>query len=84
MRAQSTPVVEAFRQKMDSAETQAQYRKRGPVVEFCHAWIKSKFGLRQFHVRGTAQNARRDLMGSPYLNIQQWIRIHRTPLVQPN
>src|SRR5207244_11253313 len=25
---------------------------RGRVVEFCHAWIKSKLGLRQFRVRG--------------------------------
>jgi hypothetical protein len=24
-------------------------------VEFCHAWIKSKLELRQFHVRGLAK-----------------------------
>jgi hypothetical protein len=23
-----------------------QYRRRGRIVEFCHAWIKSKLGLR--------------------------------------
>jgi hypothetical protein len=28
------------------------YRRRGRIVEFCHAWIKSKLGLRQFRVRG--------------------------------
>ncbi|HEY6072807.1 MAG TPA: IS1182 family transposase, partial [Anaerolineales bacterium] len=50
LRAEPSPAVEAFRQKMSTAEAKALYRKRGPVVEFCHAWIKSKLGLRQFHV----------------------------------
>jgi hypothetical protein len=49
---EESPVVSAFRRKMASQEVQAQYRHRGRVVEFCHAWIKSKLGLRQFHVRG--------------------------------
>jgi Transposase DDE domain len=45
-------VVMAFRTKMASEEARKQYRRRGRIVEFCHAWIKSKLGLRQFHVRG--------------------------------
>ena len=52
LRSEPSPAVEAFRQKMSTAEAKALYRKRGPVVEFCHAWIKCKLGLRQFHVRG--------------------------------
>jgi len=43
----------AFRQKMPTPE--AQYRRRSRVIEFCHAWIKSKLGLRQFHLRGLAK-----------------------------
>jgi transposase len=52
VRSEESAVVLAFRQKMASEAAQAQYRRRGRVVEFCHAWIKSKLGLRQFHVRG--------------------------------
>src|SRR6202790_941465 len=44
-RPEESPVVIAFRRKMASEEAQAQYRRRGRVVEFCHAWIKSKLGL---------------------------------------
>ena len=49
---EESPVVMAFRKKMASEEVQERYRRRGRIVEFCHAWIKSKLGLRQFHVRG--------------------------------
>lgn len=37
----------AFREKMASEEAQKKYRQRGRIVEFCHAWIKSKLGLRR-------------------------------------
>jgi transposase len=84
MRAEPSPAVEAFRQKMDSAEAQAQYRKRSQVVEFCHAWIKSKLGLRQFHVRGLLKTRAEILWAALTYNIQQWIRIRRTALLQPN
>src|ERR1700686_4486538 len=41
IRRVENPAIQAFREKMASAEAQAQYRHRGRVVEFCHAWIKS-------------------------------------------
>jgi hypothetical protein len=47
------------------------------VVEFCHAWIKSKLALRQFHVRGL----RKVLTELPWAcftyNLQQWVRMSR-------
>ncbi|MGC2718858.1 MAG: IS1182 family transposase [Candidatus Acidiferrales bacterium] len=49
---EESPMVMAIRKKMVSEQARQQYRRRGRIVEFCHAWIKSKFGLRQFHVRG--------------------------------
>src|SRR3990170_1656369 len=55
MRLEESAVVIAFRRKMLGPEAQIQYRRRGRVVEFCHAWIKCKLGLRQFHVRGLAK-----------------------------
>src|ERR1700686_643536 len=67
--------VLAFREKMASEEAQAQYRLRGRIVEFCHAWIKSKLGLRQFHVRGMPKVATELLWACFTYNVQHWIRL---------
>lgn len=77
LRWQESAVVTAFREKMATREAQAQYRRRGRVVEFCHAWIKSKLGLRQFHVRGLAKAGTELLWACFTYNLQQWIRLRR-------
>ena len=69
----------AFRQKMETEEAQAGYRRRGRVVEFCHAWIKSKLGLRQFHVRGLRKVQVEMLWACLTYNLQQWIRLRKLP-----
>jgi transposase len=71
------PAVQAFREKMASAEAQTQYRRRARVVEFCHAWIKSKLGLRQFHVRGLAKVQSEMLWACLTYNLQHWIRLNK-------
>jgi transposase len=76
-RAEESPPVVAFRKKMASEEAQTQYRRRGRVVEFCHAWIKSKLGLRQFHVRGLAKVQTEMLWACLTYNLQQWIRLSK-------
>jgi transposase len=76
-RPEESAVVIAFRKKMASQEAQAQYRRRGRVVEFCHAWIKSKLGLRQFHVRGLKKVQMEMLWACLTYNLQQWIRLHK-------
>src|SRR6266478_4983742 len=58
-------------------ETQAHYRRRGRVVEFCHAWIKSKLGLRQFHVRGLVKVQMEMLWACLTYNLQHWIRLRK-------
>lgn len=73
-RVENSAILE-FRKKMASPEAQAQYRRRGRVVEFCHAWIKSKLGLRQFHVRGLRKAGTELLWACLTYNLQQWIRI---------
>src|SRR5580658_5167416 len=81
---EESPVVMAFRKKMASQEVQEQYRRRGRIVEFCHAWIKSKLGLRQFHVGGLAKVQMEMLWACLTYNLQQWIRLsklNRTPAV---
>jgi IS5 family transposase len=76
-RPEESPVVIAFRRKMASEESQAQYRRRGRVVEFCHAWIKSKLGLRQFHVRGLVKVQMEMLWACLTYNLQHWIRLRK-------
>ena len=77
VRSEESAVVLAFRQKMATAEAQAQYRRRSQVAEFCHAWIKSKFGLRQFHVRGLAKVRMEVLWACFTYNLQHWIRLRK-------
>lgn len=81
LRWQESAAIVAFREKMATAEAQVQYRRRAPVVEFCHAWIKSKLGLRQFHVRGLAKVGTELLWACFTYNLQQWIRL-RTATAQ--
>ena len=81
LRLQESAAVVAFREKMAGVEAQAQYRRRGRVVEFCHAWLKSKLGLRQFHVRGLAKVGTELLWTCLTYNLQQWIRLRRLPVV---
>ena len=74
---EESPVVMAFRKKMASEEVQERYRRRGRIVEFCHAWIKSKLGLRQFHVRGLKKVQMEMLWACLTYNLQYWIRLSK-------
>lgn len=76
-RVEESAVVLAFRQKMTTDEARAQYRRRSQVAEFCHAWIKSKLGLRQFHVRGLLKVATEMLWACLTHNLQHWIRLRK-------
>jgi transposase len=77
LRLEESAAVLAFREKMASEEARTQYRRRGRVVEFCHAWIKSKLGLRQFHVRGLSKVRMELLWACLTYNLQHWIRLGR-------
>jgi len=72
-----SPAVAQFRKKMATQQAQEQYRRRGKVVEFCHAWIKSKLGLRQFHVRGLVKVQMKMLWACLTYNLQHWIRLRK-------
>src|ERR1700682_4045477 len=67
----------AFREKMARQTPQAQYRRRSQVAEFCHAWIKSKLGLRQFHVRGLVKVQMEMLWACFTYNLPHWIRLNK-------
>jgi transposase len=74
---EESAVVIAFRKKMASEEAQQRYGRRGRIVEFCHAWIKTKLGLRQFHVRGLVKAQTEMLWACLTYNLQNWIRLSK-------
>lgn len=77
LRIEESAAVHTFRQKMASEEARAGYRRRGRVAEFCNAWIKSKLGLRQFHVRGLLKVQTEMLWACLTYNLQQWVRLRK-------
>jgi transposase len=72
---EESPLVIAFRKKMAGEEAQRRYRCRARIAEFCHAWIKTKLGLRQFHVRGLVKAQMEMLWACLTYNLQNWIRL---------
>ena len=74
--------VKAYQERMQEEAMKAIYRKRGPVAEFPHAWIKEKLGLRKFHVRGLIKAGIEALWAAVTYDIQQWVRLRwRQPAV---
>lgn len=75
VRTEDGPEMTAFRAKMETLEAKDQYKKRGAVAEFPNLWIKEKFGLRRFSVRGLAKAKVEAQWVCLTYNIQQWIRL---------
>ncbi len=73
-RLEDDPRVTAFIMKMHTDEAKGIYRQRGAVAEFPNAWIKSKFGLRQFRLRGLVKAGMEALWACLTYNIKLWIR----------
>jgi Transposase DDE domain len=74
---EESALVMAFRKKMAIEEVQQRYRRRARIAEFCHAWIKTKLGLRQFHVRGLVKTQMEMLWACLTYNLQNWIRLSK-------
>lgn len=75
VRTEYEPEWAEFVEKMQTAEAQQIYRKRGEVAEFPFAWIKQKMGLRQFRLRGLARVQTEALWACLAYNLKQWIRL---------
>jgi transposase len=74
-RTENDPRVAAFLAKMETPEAKAIYKRRGEVAEFPNAWIKEKFGLRQFRLRGIVRAGIEALWACLTYNIKLWIRL---------
>jgi hypothetical protein len=75
LRREQTPQLVAFRVKMQTAQAQQIYKERSEVAEFPNAWIKEKFGLRQFRLRGVVKVGLEALWACLTYNVCQWIRL---------
>ena len=74
-RTEELPEVVAFREKMKTEAAREIYRQRSEVAETPNLWIKEKFGLRQFRVRGLRKAGIETLWACLTYNISQWIRL---------
>lgn len=71
-----------FREKMQTPEAKKAYQQRGPVAESPNAWIKEKFGIRKFRLRGLAKAGIEALWACLTYNVMQWIRLVWRPRQQ--
>ena len=67
--------VQAFRTKMETEEAKAICRTRAEVAETPNLWIKEKFGLRQFRLRGLLKVGMEAVWACLTYNILQWARL---------
>ena len=75
VRMEKTAQLLAFEAKMQTEQAQKIYKERAGVAEFPNAWIKEKFGLRQFRLRGVVKVGLESLWACLTYNICQWIRL---------
>jgi hypothetical protein len=76
-RAEESPVITAFKEKMATAAAQAIYGLRSQIAEFPHAWIKQRCGLRQFRGRGQAKVACEATWACLSYNLSRWFALRR-------
>jgi transposase/uncharacterized protein (UPF0179 family) len=74
-RREEPEAMRTFREKMKTEEARAIYRQRAQRAEFPSAWIKSRFGLRQFRLRGLVKVGMEWIWGCLTFNILQWARL---------
>lgn len=75
LRMHKTAQLAAFEAKMQTEQARAIYKERAGVAEFPNAWIKDKFGLRQFRLRGVVKVGLEALWACLTYNVCQWIRL---------
>jgi hypothetical protein len=74
-RSEELAEVAEFRHKMQSERAREIYKTRAQVAETPNLWIKAKFGLRQFSVRGLTKVGMEALWACLTYNIRVWIRL---------
>lgn len=80
-RAEEDELLARHREWMQSERGKAAYRRRSETAEFPNAWLKERFGLRKFCVRGLWKARAELLWAMLAYNVAQWVRlVWREPL----
>lgn len=84
-RSEELAQVAEFRHKMQSERAREIYKTRAQVAETPNLWIKEKFKLRQFSVRGLVKVGMEALWACLTYNIRVWMRLcwRKAVVVQP-
>jgi hypothetical protein len=69
--------IKEFQERMASPDTKQIYRQRSEVAETPHLWMKAKFGLWKFHVRGLVKVGQEALWAALTYNIVLLLRYRR-------
>ena len=81
-RLKNDPKITTFLEKMNTPEAKAIYKKRAEVAEFPNLWIKEKFGLRRFRLRGRVKAEMEARWACLTYNIKLWIRLCWKPRLE--
>jgi hypothetical protein len=81
-RSEPSALVKAFRERMETEPYRKLYRQRSEVAEFPNAWLKAKFGLRRFRLRGMAKVSMECLWAVITYNLKQAIRLGGQSLME--
>jgi transposase len=79
IRKEDSEVVKAFRANMQREQAKQIYRSRAEIAETPNAWIKTKFGLYQFRLRGLRKVGIEAVWACLTYNVCQWIRLSWKP-----
>ena len=74
--------VARFREKMKGEEARKIYRRRGAVAEFPNGWIKEKFGMRKFRLRGWYKATTEAIWAVIAYDAAQWVRLSWRPKME--
>lgn len=75
VRGEELAEVREFRQRMATERARQIYQTRAQVAETPNLWIKAKFGLRQFNVRGLTKVGMEATWACLTYNIRVWMRL---------
>lgn len=75
VRSQDVAAVADFKRNMETPTALELYKQRSYRMEFVFAWLKDKFGLRKFRLRGQQKVAIELLWSSLAFNIQLFLRL---------
>jgi transposase len=73
--AEEDELMARHREWMQSERAKAAYRRRAETAEFPNAWLKERFGVRKFRVRGLLKARMELLWAMLAYNVAQWVRL---------